>query len=58
MNYGSSNLQNNTIGYDNGNNTLYEINNRLNSLESRVKVLEQKLTNNNSYQDDGSMYML
>ena len=58
MNYGSSNLQNNTIGYDNGNNTLYEINNRLNSLESRVKVLEQRLANNNSYQDDGSMYML
>ena len=48
MNYGSSNLQN----------TLYEINNRLNSLETRVKVLEQRLANNNSYQDDGSMYML
>ena len=45
-------------GYDNGNNTLYEINNRLNSLETRVKVLEQRLANNNSYQDDGSMYML
>jgi hypothetical protein len=51
-------LHTHTIASGHAYNTLYEINNRLNSLESRVKVLEQKLTNNNSYQDDGSMYML
>lgn len=53
-NYMSNNMNN----YDNSmNSPVQEINNRLNNLESRVKSLEQKL-NNNSYQDDGSMYML
>ena len=56
MNYGSGSLQSNMNSYDNNN--LYDINNRLNSLESRVKALEQRLANNNSYQDDSSMYML
>lgn len=48
-------IQNNIM-----NNPLIELNNRLNNLENRIKILEQKTNkqNNNSYQDDNSMYML
>ena len=42
----------------NNSNTLMEINTRLNNLETRVRLLEQRLGNNNSYQDDNSMYMI
>ena len=35
-----------------------DINMRLNNLENRIKVLEQKINSNNSYQDDNSLYML
>ena len=47
------------------NNPINILNNRINSLETRVKNLEQKLSNmsnnhinNNSYQEDNSIYML
>ena len=58
MQYGYFQNMPGNMMYGNFGYTLYEINNRLNSLETRVKVLEQRLANNNSYQDDGSMYML
>ena len=36
-----------------------DINTRLNNLETRVRLLEQRLGNNNSYQEDNnSMYMI
>lgn len=36
-----------------------DINTRLNNLENRVKILEQKTGNNSPYQqDDNSMYMI
>lgn len=38
-------------------NPMININSRLNNLENRVKMLEQKL-GNTSYQDDNSMYMI
>jgi len=49
------NYQNNM--YNNGN---LDINTRLNNLETRVRLLEQRLGNNsNSYQEDNnSMYMI
>ncbi|MBQ8192476.1 MAG: hypothetical protein IJZ46_00170 [Bacilli bacterium] len=42
------------------NNPLYEISSRINNLENRVKILEQRIgnINSNSFQDDNSMYML
>ena len=44
------------------NNPLLDLNARINSLENRVKILEQKLTTSNTttnpYQEDNSMYML
>lgn len=40
-------------------NPLMDINTRINNLENRIKLLEQKInTQNNQYQDDNSMYML
>lgn len=40
------------------NNTI-DINTRLNNLETRVRLLEQRLGNNNSYvEDNNSMYMI
>lgn len=50
-----SNNPYNTMG---NNNPLIDINARLSNLENRVKTLEQKDSNNSSYQDDNSMYML
>ena len=49
------NYQNNM--YNNTNNL--DIDTRLNNLETRVRLLEQRLGNNNSYQEDNnSMYMI
>lgn len=49
------NYQNNMY---NNTNTL-DIDTRLNNLETRVRLLEQKIGNNNSYQEDNnSMYMI
>lgn len=57
----------NMMGYPNPNvvdlndvstNPLTELNNRVNDLEKRVKILEQKINNSNYYQDDNSMYMI
>lgn len=42
----------------NQNNPIIELNNKITNLESRVKVLEQKLNNTNLYQDDNSLYMI
>lgn len=42
----------------NNSNTLMEINTRLNNLETRVRLLEQRIGDNNSYQDDNSMHMI
>lgn len=53
------NYQNGMQGQmDMSNNVLNELNTRIRNLENRVKVLEQKVLNNNSYQDDNSMYMI
>ena len=45
---------------NNPNNDLFQqINSRLTSLENRIKLLEQKINNNNSYaEDNDSMYMI
>lgn len=57
----------NMIGYPNTNivdlngntsNPLNEINARLNNLESRVRLLEQRIGNNNYQEDNNSMYMI
>ena len=44
----------------NGNtsNELEKLSSRINNLENRVQLLEQKLGNNSSYKDDNSMYMI
>lgn len=64
----NNNMIPNMMGYPNTNivdlngntsNPLNEINTRLNNLESRVRLLEQRLSNNNNYQEDNnSMYMI
>lgn len=62
-------LMQNNMGYSNNmmpgnamdnNSLLIDLSNRVNSLEKRVKILEQKLSDSssNQYQDDGSMYMI
>ena len=43
---------------NNNDNILNQINSRLTSLENRVRLLEQRFGNNNSYPDDNSMYMI
>ena len=47
-------------GMNNGfsSDVMNQIASRLTSLENRVKLLEQRLGNTNSYQDDNSMYMI
>ena len=44
----------------NGNSStpLSEINSRINNLENRIRLIEQRLSNNDSYKDDNSMYMI
>lgn len=40
-------------------NTMMDINTRINNLETRVRLIEQRLGNSNSYQEDNnSMYMI
>ena len=45
---------------NNSNNDIFaQISSRLTSLENRIKLLEQRLSNNNSYgEDNNSMYMI
>lgn len=40
------------------NNYAIDLNTRLNNLETRVRILEQKLGNTDSFKDDNSMYMI
>lgn len=44
----------------NGNtsNPIQELNSRINSLENRVRLLEQRIGNTDSFKDDNSMYMI
>lgn len=42
----------------NSNNPLMEINTRLNNLENRVRIIEQRLGSNDTFKDDNSMYMI
>jgi len=54
-------MMNPNLNYQNGiNGNTLDINTRLNNLETRVRLLEQRLgNNNNSYQEDNnSMYMI
>ena len=56
-----SNYPNSNVIDLNGNNInpITEINTRLTNLETRVRLLEQRLSNNNSYgEDNNSMYMI
>lgn len=56
-----NNIMNNPYNQNNIiNNPLLELNTKINNLENRIKILEQKINKqaNNSYQDDNSMYML
>lgn len=63
---GSSMMPNMMGGYQNptftnqSNNSMLDVNTRLNNLETRVRLIEQRLgNNNNSYQEDSnSMYMI
>ena len=49
----------NIIDLNSSNNPLIEINTRLNNLETRVRLLEQRLGNTDSFKEDNnSMYML
>ena len=51
--------QNPNFNYPDTSNIDMNINTRLNNLETRVRLIEQRLGNNNSYQDDNnSMYMI
>ena len=44
---------------NNMSNPIIELNNRITSLENRVRILEQKSSGNtNIYQDDNSLYMI
>lgn len=43
----------------NQSNPMLDLNNRISNLESRIKLLEQKIGNSsNTYQDDNSLYMI
>lgn len=55
--YGNMNMPN---MMNNPNNDVFQqINSRLTSLENRIKLIEQRLGNTNSYQEDNnSMYMI
>lgn len=55
-----NNYQNPNIVDLNGNNSnpIIELNKKINNLENRVKMIEQKLGSTNYYQDDNSMYMI
>lgn len=53
-NYQNSNI----IDINGNNNPLIEINTRLNNLENRVRLLEQRLGNTDSFKEDNSMYMI
>lgn len=55
-----NNYQNPNIIDLNGNtgNPIQELNSRINNLENRVQLLEQRIGNTDSFKDDNSLYMI